>query len=466
MLWGLLMLFALCNAKRHVVLLREGVGAMAIQSHEEWISSLGVDPLELKGFTAPGVYGYAGELTTNQVEQLKQRPEVMAVEEDQTYAIQVYETPLPAKDNNITWESLGDLEAAMIWGDGLYQAKHNILKGRRHFRKHPIKKIYRKNRKRPHPLLPLIGKKAMASVGNFASIFTRMHYPAFSDSLVIQSTESWGLSRMSQRKMVYSLDTYIYPKTAGKGVFVYILDTGIDKSHPELSGQVESGINLIDGTVDTADDNGHGTHCSGIVAGKTFGMAKEATLIPVKILNANGQGTTEHTIMGLIYVIKEHHKKLKKEKQPKTVINMSLGGVKSSIMQEIVKRAVKQGIHVIVAGGNDSADACSYSPASIKSAITVGAIDRTDDIAIFSNTGKCVDLFAPGVEITSAYANGTTRVLSGTSMAAPYVTGLAALYLSEENRSPEELKLLIQSDAFQSDLIKIASSKLLNLRSE
>ncbi|KAI5189545.1 cerevisin [Nematocida sp. AWRm77] len=489
MKWAVFLLFALAQSKRYIVLFKDALGAEDVQAHSQWIQGKETGDVEVRSFSAPGINGYIATLSEETAEEMRSRPEVQSVEENQEYKAQI-----PGYSSAFSWgaDKTPDLtlngpaeplayiagEFAVINGieEALFRGMHNILKGRRHFRKKPIKRIYRKHRKERHVLLPshhaaspapsktTHANSLLLSNKEMGAIFDKMHYPKTSEHLSIQNTDSWGLGRLSQREHVYSLDTYIYPVRAGEGVTVFVLDTGVEADHPELKGKVEAGINLIDRNLKANDDNGHGTHCAGIIAGKTRGVAKKARIVPVKILSALGSGTTETTVLGLVYVMKEHHKKLKTEAAPKSVVNMSLGGIKSLVLNTVANKAVQMGISIVAAGGNDASDACNFSPASIEDVITVGAIDREDNIAQFSNTGKCVNVYAPGVNIMSSFLNGTEKVLSGTSMATPHVAGLAALYLGEEYRTPAELKLLIQMDSFHSGIISIASSKILNLR--
>ncbi|KAI5170861.1 cerevisin [Nematocida sp. LUAm3] len=492
-----LVLLSFVHSKRYVVLLQENLPQMKIEEHKDWIYSNGLHLKGIKGFSAPGIYGYSADLSDYDVASLKKRKEVIMVEENQEYKIQTEMEDKSAvsrneralvRGYNLLDTPYGDFETFKShktnqkvgqnrkknWVEEIGEAEnnfddvtffevnvlHNVLKGRRHYRKSPIKRMFRNRRKRIS-FFEIDNKK---DKGSFTSAFIRLHYPENSSNLIASSAESWGISRISQRGQIYSLDTYIYPKSAGEGVYVYVLDTGVEHNHPELKGKVELGIDIVNGKLDGEDDNGHGTHCAGIISGVSSGVAKNSKIVPVKILNADGVGTTEHTILGLVYVMKEHHRRLREQKSPKSIINMSLGGVKSPALKEIIQRIIRMRVHVVAAGGNDSSDACNYSPASIKQAITVGAIDMHDEIAIFSNTGKCVDIYAPGVEILSSHLHKSMRVLSGTSMAAPHVAGLAALYLSENNYSPEELKVIISADSIKSGIIKIASSKMLNLR--
>ncbi len=239
-----------------------------------------------------------------------------------------------------------------------------------------------------------------------------------------QSRATWGLDRIDQTGA--RLDrTYGYTNT-GQGVTAYVIDTGIRSTHSDLRGRVVSGYNAVPGGSSTTEDcNGHGTHVAGTIGGTTYGVAKRVTLVPVRVLDCQGRGTTSSVIAGIEYVV-DHHV----AGRP-AVANMSLGGGTDGLLDDAVDRAIDDGITFTVAAGNDGQDAANHSPARVADALTVGATDSRDARAPFSNFGAGVDVFAPGVSITSAWStsNTTTRTISGTSMAAPHVAGVAALFL-------------------------------------
>ena len=289
-----------------------------------------------------------------------------------------------------------------------------------------------------------------------------------------QTGATWGLDRVDQRAMPLN-GTYIYRDQAGAGVHVYILDTGLNASHSDFAGRVGPGQNfapnndgLIGGLIpggivpinigaldfgtglfssptdpnDTTDCNGHGTHVAGTAAGTVYGVAKKATVHSVRVLGCNGSGSNAGVIAGVDWLAANAVKP--------AVANMSLGGGDSDALDQAVKNVIASGVAMAVAAGNDSANACSGSPNKVPEAVTVGSTTNTDAMSSFSNFGACVDIFAPGSDITSASSSNNTgsAVLSGTSMASPHVAGALALLLAQNpGSSPAALANALLADA-------------------
>jgi len=231
-----------------------------------------------------------------------------------------------------------------------------------------------------------------------------------------QSPVTWGLDRIDQRSLPLS-GSYTYNTTAST-VTAYIIDTGLQTNHAEFTGRAANVYDAFGGT--GADCHGHGTHVGGTVGGVTYGVAKGVKLRGVRVLDCNGSGSNSGVIAGMDYVRVNAVKP--------AVANMSLGGGFSSTVNTSANNLANSGVFLAVAAGNSSADACNYSPASAAAATTVGSTTSTDARSSFSNFGSCVDIYAPGSSITSARLNGTSTVMSGTSMASPHVAGVGALY--------------------------------------
>ncbi|HZX08780.1 S8 family peptidase [Kribbella sp.] len=240
---------------------------------------------------------------------------------------------------------------------------------------------------------------------------------------VAQDDPPWGLDRADQRDL--PLDKKYTPSTDANNVNVYIIDTGIYAKHKDFGDRASVGTDTVGDGQNGVDCMGHGSHVAGTIGGTTYGLAKAAKLIAVRVLDCKGSGSTESVVAGIDWVTKY-------AKKP-AVANMSLGGGADDALDAAVKASVAAGVTYAVAAGNDNADACLSSPAKEPSAITVGATDDQDKRAVFSNYGKCVDLFAPGVDITSVGITGpdATAKMSGTSMATPHVAGGIALYLAD-----------------------------------
>ncbi len=247
------------------------------------------------------------------------------------------------------------------------------------------------------------------------------------DSVVQASTTQgrapWGLDRTDQRTL--PLDgSYTYDAT-GAGVKAYVIDSGIRTTHVQLGSRAVAGYTAVNDGQGAQDCNGHGTHVAGTVGGSTFGVAKQVSLVAVRVLGCDGSGLTSGVIAGVDWVTADH-----RAGQP-AVANMSLGGGASTALDAAVASSIADGVSYAVSAGNENADACGQSPARVAAAVTVGSTTSSDARSSFSNYGTCLDLFAPGSSISSAYhtSDTATATMSGTSMAAPHVTGAAALYL-------------------------------------
>lgn len=249
----------------------------------------------------------------------------------------------------------------------------------------------------------------------------------------------WGLARVSHRETLNfgTFNKYLYDAEGGEGVDAYVIDTGCNTEHVDFEGRAHWGKTVPTGDADE-DGNGHGTHCSGTIAGKKYGVAKKANVYAVKVLRSNGSGSMSDVVKGVEYAVTSHIEQTKAAKAGKrkgfkgSVANMSLGGGKTQALDAAVNAAVRSGVHFAVAAGNDNADACSYSPAAASEPVTVGATQLDDSRAYFSNYGECTDIFAPGLSIQSTWIGSKYAVntISGTSMASPHIAGLLAYYLS------------------------------------
>ncbi|KAG0341386.1 subtilisin-like serine protease [Podila minutissima] len=238
------------------------------------------------------------------------------------------------------------------------------------------------------------------------------------------SPSSWGLTRVSQHDLDLT-KPYLYNDAAGQGITAYVIDTGVYVSHSDFGHRATFGANFVSGSADT-DEHGHGTHVSGIIGGTKYGVAKKVDIVGVKVLDANGDGSVSDVIAGMEWVAA-------RAVPGKSVVNMSLGTEKlpSPAINRAALLLYEANIPLIVAAGNGG-DACNISPAGAPNTYTVAASDELDTPAYSTSYGSCVEIFAPGKRINSAWIGSTTanNTISGTSMASPYVAGVAALYLS------------------------------------
>jgi hypothetical protein len=263
-----------------------------------------------------------------------------------------------------------------------------------------------------------------------------------------QTGATWGIDRIDQRALPLST-TYNY-NNDGTGVTVYIIDTGINYTHNEYSGRAFFGVDEIIPSTNGLDCNGHGSHVSGTVGGTTYGVAKKVKLVAVRVLSCAGSGSTAGVVAGIDWVTAN--------RVLPAAANMSLGGGFSATLNAAVTNSIAAGVTYGIAAGNSAADACNSSPSSTPNAVTVGATDITDHWASFSNFGPCVDIDAPGVNITSAWmgSNTATNTISGTSMATPHVVGAAALYLqSNPSATPAQVAAALTSNATNGTIIGV-----------
>ncbi|PHH59297.1 hypothetical protein CDD81_3408 [Ophiocordyceps australis] len=262
-----------------------------------------------------------------------------------------------------------------------------------------------------------------------------------------EKNSPWGLARVSHRDTLNfgNFNRYLYAANGGEGVDAYVIDTGTNTEHVDFEGRAKWGKTIPAGDEDE-DGNGHGTHCSGTIAGHKYGVAKKANIYAVKVLRSNGSGTMSDVVKGVEWAVMSHREQAKLAKEGKrkgfkgSVANMSLGGGKTSALEAAVNAAVRAGVHFAVAAGNDNADACDYSPAGASEPVTVGASALDDSRAYFSNYGRCTDIFGPGLSIQSTWIGSKHAVntISGTSMASPHICGLLAYYLSLQPSSDSE----------------------------
>lgn len=392
-----------------------------LSDHVSWLTMLSQeteDKVHVQHtFNIEGLRGYSGQFSDQVIDQIRRRPEVRYVEPDQVmYAFDMVN---------------GSSRRVML------NHALNLLQNS------PKK---RQTRREPHHRSPKPG--SVRKIKN-------------------QTGAPWGLSRVSHGTLPSELNKYHYPRAAGKGVDVYVIDTGINVAHSDFEGRAQWGTTIPDGDIDI-DGNGHGTHCAGIIGSRTYGIAKKATIIAVKVLRTNGFGTNADVIKGVQWTVEAARRGAARGRQ--SAANMSLGGGRSLTLERAVNQAVKSGVHFAVAAGNDNEDACDYSPAAASGPITVGASTNMDKMAFFSNHGPCVDIFAPGLDITSTWIGHRRAVntISGTSMASPHVAGVLALYLSGKHYDTKSLKELIIKEANEGllgDLPQDTENQLLCTRS-
>nr|ACA63809.1 serine protease [Harzia tenella] len=286
-----------------------------------------------------------------------------------------------------------------------------------------------------------------------------------------EKNSPWGLARISHRDTLSfgTFNKYLYTQDGGEGVDAYVIDTGTNVEHVDFEGRAKWGKTIPQGDADI-DGNGHGTHCSGTIAGKKYGVAKKANVYAVKVLRSNGSGTMSDVVKGVEWAANAHIEQVEAAQNGKrkgfkgSVANMSLGGGKTQALDAVVNAAVAAGVHFAVAAGNDNADACNYSPAAAAKAITVGASAIDDSRAYFSNWGKCTDIFAPGLSIQSTWIGSKYAVntISGTSMASPHIAGLLAYYLSLHPAIGTEDYTPVTPAQLKADVLAIATENAIS----
>lgn len=408
----------------YMVVLKDGISSNDLFAHQGLISSAQLSANSFHGENAEGIrhvynlerhlQGYAGSFTDDVLDYIRAQPEVEYVEMDTIVSVDL----MPQTEDKV-WEVNYD---------------HNLSDA---------------------ALSPMnVGK-----VGPYD----------------IEKGAPWGLARISHRKRLglSTFNKYLYQRDAGDGVTAYIIDTGINIKHVEFEGRARWGKTMPQNDVDD-DGNGHGTHCAGTIGSRKYGVAKKANLVAVKVLGSGGSGSMSDVTGGVLWAV-EDAKNLTAQFRAKPrsaaarkhkgfVANMSLGGGKSPTLDKAVNGAVSNGMHFGVAAGNENQDACNVSPAGAANPVTVGASTVQDERAYFSNKGKCVDIFAPGLNILSTWNTGPTSVntISGTSMASPHIVGLLAYLLSiygtEDFKAlagPAELSLAEVQDSLASKLSSI-----------
>lgn len=396
-------------------------------------------------------HAYSGKFEEDMIESISERPEIEYIEEDKIVSI------------NFEMMEINERIKSMA----------KIINEKRHRRRPPWWR--RPRRPKPPRRTPIITttvtltssvSSTSTKTGTISSTktdtkTTSSKVTTTEISSITQNNAEWNLARLSQRERVTTPYLFKYPSSQGSEIRVYILDTGIDISHPDFQGRAEWGENFVDNR--NEDDSGHGTHVAGIVGSSTFGVAKGSKIIAVKVLDGQGSGSDSGILKALNWVFLREASM--SSKKTKAIINMSLGGSYSKSLNDAVDSTSLGGggIAIVVASGNESTDSCSTSPSSAEGAMAVMASEKMDSYSSFSNWGSCSDIIAPGSQIKSTYKNGSTTTMSGTSMASPHIAGLMAIYLSLPDigdLEPRELYSLIQEKATKNAISSVPQGTL------
>lgn len=407
---------------QYMIVLKDGISSNDFFAHQSLISSAQLSANSFHGENASGIkhvydleghlQGYAGKFTDDVLDYIRAQPEVEYVEMDSIVSVEV----MPQAEDKV-WD--------VQYDESLDQA---ALTG--------------------------------MSVGKL-------------DDHDVEKGAPWGLARISHRKRLglSTFNKYVYDGHGGEGVTAYVIDTGINIKHVEFEGRARWGKTMPQNDVDE-DGNGHGTHCAGTIGSRKYGVAKKAELVAVKVLGSGGSGSMSDVTGGVLWAVEDAKKltaqfranpqSVAAKKHKGFVANMSLGGGKSPTLDKAVNGAVDSGMHFGVAAGNENQDACNVSPAGAGNPVTVGASTVQDERAYFSNKGKCVDIFAPGLNILSTWNTGNTSVntISGTSMASPHIVGLLAYLLSIYGTADFQLLESAQQQLSAVDVEDSLASKL------
>ena len=296
-------------------------------------------------------------------------------------------------------------------------------------------------------------KKKITSALAVALVITT----ASSASAGVQTSVPWGLDRLDQTTTQFD-NTYKFPDVAGAGVRVYVMDTGVQSNLTGFGGRVATGFDAIakfrEPSQANTDCNGHGTAVAGIVASATYGVAKQATIVPVRVADCRGAVSPDWIVKGIDWIIKNH------PRNSAGVVNLSIATNKSKVVDDAVAKLYNAGLVPVVSAGNQNFDACQISPASSPRAFVVGGINQNDFRTNNSNFGECVSIFAPGGLITTEGTNGLPTTRTGTSFAAPHATGAIALYLSKyPTAKPAEVIGAITSNGLRGVVVDAKSNK-------